>query len=372
MLISIEPKKFALELYKLLGVANVKGPVAVVSNALLTANTDQTLTLEATDLEVTISTSLPCEVERAGQLCLNAHNLHNIVKGLNGPTATIEGQENHWAQLRSDEKDCRIVGVPPIEFPRLPTFEDLAFFSLGTQTLLNMIERTIISVSTDEGRPNLTGGYLTINEGRITMVSTDGHRLSKVVRSIENADEVPDDLDRGIIIPRKSLIELKRTLDPSLAEVLMAISGNNAVFRFGPTTMMVRLIDAGFPDYNRVIPKEMPDRQALISTDEFAQKLKFVSLFASPRTNNLTITLTKDAIELSANDPDTGEAKESMAVQYDGPKVEVGFNHRYLADVMGVLREEQFHFQVTDTFSASLILDGDCREDLFLVMPMRL
>ena len=372
MLISIEAKKFAAELYKLLGVANVKGPLAVVSNALISANEDNSVTLEATDLEVTISTSLECKVDKTGQLCLNAHNLYNVVKGLTGSGADITGLENHWAHLRSDHVDCRIVGVPPVEFPRLPTFEDLQFFSIETETLLDMIERTIISISTDECRPNLTGGFLSISDGQILMVSTDGHRLSKVIREIEATQEIPEELEKGIIIPRKSLVELKRTLDASIPQVGLAISGNNAVFRFGRTTIMVRLIDAGFPDYNRVIPNEIPERQAVVGTDEFNQKLKFVALFASPRTNNISLTLEDERLELSASDPDTGEGKEFMAIQYNGPKVGVGYNYRYLSDVMSVLNEETFRFQVMDTFSASLIMEGDRQDDLFLIMPMRL
>ncbi|MBN1944946.1 MAG: DNA polymerase III subunit beta [Bradymonadales bacterium] len=372
MLVSIEPKRFAAELYKLLGVANVKGPLAVVSNALITANPDNTINLEATDLEVTISTAVECAVQRPGQLCLNAHNLYNVVKGLTVPVAEISALENSWAQLRYGDVDCRIVGIPPVEFPRLPTFDDLSFFSIGTSTLLEMIERTIISVSTDEGRPNLTGGYLSLNDNQLVMVATDGHRLSKVIREIDQADEAPEDLEKGIIIPRKSLIELKRTLDTAIPQVGLAVSGNNAVFRFGTTTIMVRLIDAGFPDYNRVIPKEMPERQAVIRTDEFTQKLRFVSLFSSPRTNNLSLALQEERLEFTASDPDTGEGRESMAIEYTGPKVQVGFNHRYLTDVMGILKEPHFRFQVTDTFSASLVLDGDRQDDLFLIMPMRL
>lgn len=371
MKIAIEANQFAAELYKLLGVTNSKGPLTVVSNALLTANADNTLTLEATDLEVTISTSLECEVEIPGQLCLNCHNLHSVVKGLRNHRVEVEAQENHYARLRSGDVDCRIVGLPPVEFPRLPSIGALDTFAVGADTLLGAIERTIFSISSDEGRPNLMGGYLVVQDGRLMMVSTDGHRLSKVVRDVSDTD-VPDALADGVIIPRKSLAELRRTIGGEIEQVHVAITGNNAVFRFGPTTLMVRLVDAAFPDYKRVIPEENPDRQARIDRDEFTEKLKFVSLFTNARTGNVTVGIDGDTLTLTASDPDKGDGKESMAVQYSGQKVEVGFNFKYLMDVMGVLTEPQFRFQVLDAYSASLVLDGDRTDDLFLVMPMRL
>ncbi len=371
MQISIEAKNFASELYKLLGVTSSKGPLTIVSNALLTANADNTLTLEATDLEVTISTSLTCDVKTPGQLCLNAHNLYNVVKGLRDQTVDIEAQENHWARLQSGDVDCRIVGVPPVEFPRLPSLGELSYFGVETDLLMGMVERTIFSISTDEGRPNLMGSYLVARNGTLMMVSTDGHRLSKVTRDLDGT-EAPTSLAEGIIIPRKSLAELKRTIGGEIEQVGLAVSGNNAVFRFGPTTLMVRLVDATFPDYGRVIPDENSERQARIDKSEFAEKLKFVSLFTNPRTGTVSLKLDGAILTLSASDPDKGDGKETMAIQYLGQKVEVGFNYRYLLDVLSVLVEPQFRFQVLDAYSASLVLEGDADEDLFLVMPMRL
>lgn len=372
MQISIKAKSLATSLYKLLGVTSTKGPLTIVSSALLTAHEDGSLVLEATDLEVTVSTRLECEVAAPGQLCLNAHNLYNVVKGLKNETLQVEALDNHWAHLHSGDVDCRIVGVPPVEFPRLPELGELTYFTIETANLLDMIDRTIFSISTDEGRPNLMGAYLVASKAGLTMVSTDGHRLSKVSRDLGEPGSLPAELMDGIIIPRKSLSELKRTVDGSLPAVEMAISGNNGVFRFGPTTLMVRLVDATFPDFNRVIPDEDTQRQAEISTAEFVEKLRFVSLFANSRTGNVSVQLEGDVLELAANDPDKGEGKESMPATYSGPKVQVGFNYRYLVDVLGVVQGPRFRFQVVDAYSASLVLDGDREEDLFLVMPMRL
>lgn len=372
MQISIDANTFAASLYKLLGVTNSKGPLTIVSNALLTANEDNTLVFEATDLEVTISTQIECEVTKPGQLCLNAHNLYNVVKGLKNQTVDISALDNHWARLRSGDVDCRIVGVPPVEFPRLPSLGELTYCAVDSNALLEMVDRTIFSISTDEGRPNLMGANLVAQNDSLTMVSTDGHRLSKVTRAAGEAADLPPELADGIIIPRKSLAELKRTVESDLATVEMAISGNNAVFRFGQTTIMVRLVDATFPDFNRVIPEKNEERQASLDTAEFVEKLKFVSLFANSRTGNVTVQIDDNTLQLSASDPEKGEGKESMPTEYTGPKVQVGFNYRYLLDVLGVIKNPAFRFQVLDAYSASLVLDGDREEDLFLVMPMRL
>ena len=134
---------------------------------------------------------------------------------------------------------------------------------------------------------------------------------------------------------------------------------------------MVRLVDATFPDYKRVVPEELSDKQARINVAEFMQKLKFVSLFSFQRTHNVTLLLDGDVLQLEASDPDTGDGKETMGIQFKGPKVQVGFNYRYLLDVLSVLTEPEFRFQVQDAYSAVLIHDGARTEDVFLVMPMR-
>lgn len=372
MRIIVKPNNLAGELYKLLGVTSSKGPLTIVTHGLLTANDDNTVTLEATDLEVSISTGLECQVEQPGKLCLHAGNLYSVVKGIHAEEVEIVSEDNHWARLQAGNVDCRIVGVPPEEFPRLPVLEDLAFFPIPTDRLLQMVDRTIFSISTDEGRPNLMGTYLVAQDGHLLMVSTDGHRLSKSAREVDEVDAAPADIADGIIIPRKSMSELKRAVDPSVDHIRLAVSGNNAVFRFGSTTLMVRLVDASFPDYGRVIPDELPERQARVATDEFHEKLKFVTLFSNPRTNNVSVKVSGDVLELSASDPDKGEGKEVMPITYAGPAVQVGFNYRYLLDIFNVLEEPEFRFQIVDAFSAALILDGDRTDDLFLVMPMRI
>lgn len=372
MHISIDAKTLAASLYKLLGVTNSKGPLTIVSNALLTARDDNTLLLEATDLEVTISTKLDCEVDKPGQLCLNAHNLYNVVKGLKNQKAEIGALDNHWAKLTSGDVDCRIVGVPPVEFPKLPALGELAYFSIDTGALLEMVERTIFSISTDEGRPNLMGAYLVARDDGLMMVSTDGHRLSRVARVANESGGLPKELVDGIIIPRKSLAELKRTVQSDVPVIDTAISGNNAVFRFADTTIMVRLVDATFPDYTRVIPEETKERQARVNTAEFVEKLKFVSLFSNSRTGNVTVQIEGDILQLLASDPDKGEGKEAMPAAYVGPTVQVGFNYRYLLDILSVLDAPEFRFQILDAYSAALVLDGEREDDLFLVMPMRL
>lgn len=372
MEITINPTVFSSELYKLLGVTGSKGPLTVVANALLTANADNTVTLEATDLELSIATQLECNVKTPGQLCLNAHNLYNVIKGLTTSEATIVALENSWAQLKSGDVDCRIVGVPPVEFPRLPEIDEISFISIDADDMFSMIDRTIFSVSTDEARPNLMGAYLITQGEQVLMVSTDGHRLSKVIRSIGSGQAVGEELQKGILIPRKSLAELKRAIDKSVSEVRLGVSGNNAVFQLGVTSLMVRIVDATFPDYQRVVPAELPERQALVDVKEFFQKLKFVSLFSSPRTHNVSVAIEGELLELTASDPDMGEGKETMTVQYTGPKVQVGYNSRYLTDVLGVLEEPKLRLQIVDAFSASLILDGEQEDDLFLIMPMRI
>lgn len=374
MKIRISSDAFSEELFKLQGVVSQRSTLAILSNALLEAEGD-TLTLHATDLDISVSTSCPCEVLEPGKVTLQARSLFDIVKNLESEELELETEENYWANLKSGTVSCRIVGTHADDFPHILDTSSVELFPIDAERILDMINKTIFSISTDDSRANLTGAFFKVTEeDNLLMVSTDGHRLSKIETRPEEFDpqaDIPASLTEGIIIPRKGLAEVKRIIDPDGSELSFGLIENNIVFKSGPMSLSVRLIDGTFPDFTQVLPKES-DHRATVEKDVLDQSLKFVSLFASSKTHNVRLTLSDDGLELYASDPDRGEAQKSVPAGYKGPPVKAGFNFRYLKDVLGAIEGDAVSIEIIDTLSPTLVRDPDREEMLFVVMPMRL
>lgn len=377
----ISRESFTNELSKLQGVVSQRSTLAILSNALLEVEGDQ-LKLDATDLDISVSTSCQCEVEQGGRVTLQAKGLYDIVNNLEDEFVTIEIEDNYWARLDAGAVSCRIVGTHPDDFPQLLDTSDIKMYPIATDILLDMIEKTLFSVSTDDARPNITGAFLQFtDDNTLLMVSTDGHRLSKIETLPESFDasSVPDALKKGIIIPRKGLVELKRNVSTKDMELSFGVKQNNIIFKQGPMSLSIRLIDGGFPDLDKVLPKDS-ESKALVAKDAFMSALKFVSLFSSPKTNNVRLTLgvldedgetIRPELELHATDPDRGEGRKIIPVQYSGPSVKAGYNYKYIQDVLGVLDGNEVSIEIIDTLSPTLIRDTEREEAIFIVMPMR-
>jgi DNA polymerase-3 subunit beta len=374
MKIRISSEALTDELGKLQGVVSQRSTLAILSNALLEAK-DGRLTLHATDLDTAISTSLDCEVLEEGSVTLQAKSLFDIVKSLEEETLELETEENYWANLQSGSVSCRIVGTHPDDFPQILDTAQVDTYPIGTDVLLEMIDKTLFSVSTDDARANLTGAFFKVtDENTLLMVSTDGHRLSKVEVAPEEfspGSDAPPELREGIIIPRKGLSELRRNIDPKGAELSFGLVDNNVVFKHGPMSMSVRLIEGTFPDFTQVLPEET-DQKSFVSRDLFTQSLKFVSLFASPKTNNVRLQLSDEGLELYASDPDRGEGRKVIPADYDGQTVKAGYNYKYLLDVLNVLEDDTVSLEIIDTLSPTLLREPGDEKSLFVVMPMRL
>ena len=374
MKIRISRQSLTEELFKLQGVVSQRSTLAILSNALLEAS-DGRLTLHATDLDTSVSTSCECEVLEPGRVTLQAKSFYDIVKNLQEEQLELETEENHWAKLTAGEVTCRIVGTHPEDFPQLLDTSSATLYPIGTTSLLSMIEKTLFSVSTDDARANLTGAYFRITaEKTFLMVSTDGHRLSKIEITPEafDASNVPAALDDGIIIPRKGLSELKRIVDVKSDEALsFGLVDSSVVFVYGPMKLSVRLIEGVFPDFTQVLPQSS-DTPAVVHRDTLMQSLRFVSLFASPKTHNVRIALSEEGLELYASDPDKGEGRKLVPAEYSGPSVKAGYNFRYMLDVLNVIDGEEVSLEVVDTLSPTLLRDAHQGDALFVVMPMRL
>jgi DNA polymerase-3 subunit beta len=362
------------ELFKVQGVTNQKSTLMILNNVLLEAKEGR-LTLHATDLDVSISTTCPCEVLTEGSVTLQAKQLFDLVKNIREDELELETESNNYTAMRAGTVNCRIPGTPASEFPDIPSALDVPLLPMGTVRLLDMIEKTLFSVSTDEGRPNLNGALLRASaaSGSLTMISTDGHRLSRI--ELQPTDDsrpnYPAELYDGIIIPRKGLSELKRTLDIADPELLFGLHNNSIIFRHGATTTSVRLIDGKFPDVDQVLPSET-DKKARIRKSDFVHSLKFASIVAPSKTGNVRVSFEGQECEIYTQDAEQGEVREVVPIEYEGGAVKAGYNFRYVLDVLNVLDGEEILMEIIDSLSPTLIRDASRDEILFVVMPMRI
>ncbi|MEK7705236.1 MAG: DNA polymerase III subunit beta, partial [Myxococcota bacterium] len=329
------------------------------------------LSVSATDLDVGISGTYSADVKIPGAVAVHARQLFDIVKSLPGDEISIERQDNFWLELTSGKSRFRLVGMAPDEFPALPAYGQVKTFRLPAALLTEMIDQTIFCVSTDDNRHNLSGVFCTRpSEKMLRMVSTDGHRLAMSERTLETV--IP--LTEGVIVPRKGFQELRRVLadtSEKLDEVELGFSQNAGLLRAGAVTLTTRLVEGQFPDYEQVIPREATKR-ARIPRAPLAEALKRVSLLSQARGHGVRLTLSQGKVELVAEDPEHGEARETLDVSYEGEGLTVGFNARYLLDVLGLVHDNDILLELTDDLSPGVVKPGDKPGFLAVVMPMRI
>jgi DNA polymerase-3 subunit beta len=376
MKFTIDTSSFSRELFKVMGIAGSKSTMPILHNALLEAHDDGSVTIAATDNELTVVTRASAGVESPGRVTVRAKDLYDVVKGIRSESVNVERADDGLGVLVvGGTRRARLVGMDPAEYPSLPRIEGVTPVKVPTTKLLRVIDRVLPSISTDEGRPNLTGAFTRLQpSGAFSMVSTDGHRLSQAGTRVPGFDGDPGPLANGIIIPRKGLAELRRTVDTTEPEVEISTKGSSIVFAYGNTRMYVRLIDGTFPNFAQVIPVEKPERRAIANRSEMLSTIKAVSQFSSAKTNNVRLSVEGDALSFFASS-ETGELDDNVHVQYSGKPVKAGYNYRFLVDVLSVLSCEKVSVEIIDTLSPTILheLEGeDGDESLFIVMPMRI
>jgi len=371
MKMTVRTAELTRALYRVQGVADKKSTMPILAHVLLEATSDNRLTVSATDLDVGIAGTYAAEVKIPGAVAVHARQLFDIVKSLPGESISFERQDNFWVELASGSSRFRLVGMAPDEFPALPAYGDVKTFKLPAATLTEMIDQTIFCVSTDDNRHNLSGVFCTRpDESTLRMVSTDGHRLALSERQL--ASEMP--AGEGVIVPRKGFQELRRVIADSaekLDEVELGFSQNSGLLRAGAVTLTTRLVEGQFPDYEQVIPREATKR-VRIPRAPLAEALKRVSLLSQARGHGVRVTLSSGKVELVAEDPELGEARETLDASYEGEGLTIGFNARYLLDVLALVHDTEVLFELTDDLSPGVVKPGDKSGFLAVVMPMRI
>jgi DNA polymerase-3 subunit beta len=356
-----------------------RSTMPILANVLLSAEGTR-VEFAATDLEVGVRTAVPAEqVARPGRLTVNAKKLYEIARELPAGTVRIASKDNQYTELTAGKVVVNLAGLSPDEFPALPSRGDLPFAPLDLPTVRLMIERTLYAASSDETRYNLNGVYLerieTDGAAAARMVATDGHRLALVDRALAGGLE---GLARGVILPRKGLAEVKRLLDEAAGEpegpdagFKVAFRENSGLFLVGETLLVMRLIEGAFPDYRQVIPRASEggaraDREAL------SRALRRVSIVSAEKSRSVKLALKPGLLEVSTTNPDLGEAREELEVEYDGRPLTIGFNARYLLDFLGATGGDTVVLDLQDETSPGLFRCVGEEGYLGVVMPMRI
>lgn len=369
---TIEKEVLLKGLARIQGIVEKKTTLPVLSNVLLEAN-DGEICLTATDLEVGMRSIYPAQIQSGGKTTVSAKKFYEIVKELPGGEVSFRSRENSWVEIRSGKALFNIVGLPADEFPHFPKLNKNDLLPIDSSELCEMIEKTFFSVSTDESKYNLGGIYMkSVEEGErklLRMVATDGHRLALVQRPISVNPGA--ELLRGVILPRKGIVELRKIAEESTGTISIGFLENNVVIQRETTTVVMRLVDGEFPDYNRVIPKQQ-GFQATIRCDSFLHALRRMVIVSSDKTRGVKLVLKPGTLEISSSNPELGEAQEEIEVDYDGPEISLGFNARYLIDILNAQNESAIYLQLRDNLSPGVLQPVKDSDTLAVVMPMRL
>ncbi len=349
-------------------VVSTRTTLPILSNVLLRADNGR-LELTATDLDVTVCCGVEAQVKKAGATTVPVKKLFGIVRELGNSEIELEVDEKSVCSIRSGPSFYKINGLSADEFPPLPKFKEDKRISLPQETVRNMLRGTSFAVSTDETRYVLNGIFFCLKDHKLTMVATDGRRLALV----DEEAELPEKSQGEFIVPAKAVNELTRLMQEK-GTVEIKFAENQAAFTLeddkgGSVLVITKLIEGNYPNYRQVIPGEMKERISLMR-EEFLHALRRAEIMTSEKANSVKLTFGKNNLAITANSPDVGEARESIAINYKGKEMAIAFNPRYLIDPLNALTNEEVFLELIDELSPGVLkINGPF---LYVVMPMRL
>jgi DNA polymerase-3 subunit beta len=369
----ITVSKFELlrELTATQGVVERKTTIPILSNYLFEASGDK-LSLTATDLDLSLRTTCSAKVKKEGACTIPARKLHDYVKLLPDADITIKLLENYWISIRCGRSNTKMVGMARSNFPSLPVFPTAGVVKIPAQVLRAMIAKTGFAIASEESRYTLNGALMVLKPESITMVATDGHRLSHIERSGEKFEGVSGELKT--LIPKKAMDELKSLLDSTDAETIdFAKDESTLYFRIGPRLLTSRQLTGQFPNYEAVLPKDNT-KSVTLPSDELGAAISRVAQFADERSRAVRLRLEKGELKLSASSTETGESEDSIETSYNGETLTVGFNAQYILDFLKAVGAGDVKLELKDPQSAGQLRPADSEDYKYryIVMPMRI
>ncbi|MEM1415369.1 MAG: DNA polymerase III subunit beta [Myxococcota bacterium] len=377
MELSIQKRELFRGLQRTHGVADRKSSMPILSNVLLTTESNDVLRLAATDLYLGVTSTVAASVNQPGSIAVAARTLYDIVRALPEGEITLEVGQNQAVAIRSGRIRYSIPGLPGEDFPPLPNPDGVDMTGLGAAALHELIALTSYSMSTDDTRPHLAGTLFEGEGEMLRMVTTDGHRLSKAeAKAAEGAA-----LAFKMLVPHKGIGELKKLLDdlksaktpdgPVKVEVGTDAAGN-AFFRSPDVQLSVKLADEQFPPYSKVIPQQQ-DKRVVADRGRLVDSLKRISLVTSDKSGGVTLQIEDGLVRIKSQSSDVGEGIEEVEVDYAGEGVAIGFNAKYLLDALGALPQDEVALELSGTLDPGVVKPvGEGADFVGVIMPMRI
>lgn len=353
------------------GVVERKTTIPILSNVLIETAGNDRINLTATDLELGIRCSCPAKVKKAGAGTIPAKRLLDYVRLLPDADLDVKLAENQWASLTCGRSRTRIAGMSRESYPELPQMPEI-LAKIPVAALASMIGKTIFAISAEESRFTLNGALLIVKADALTMVATDGHRLSMV----EHAVELPGMEEQyRALLPRKAMGEILKLAAEAEPDSFIGFAGddNHLFFQMGTRLLLSRKLTGNFPDFERVLPKDQPHSISL-QRDDFRHAIERVSQFSDERSRAIQVESTPGEVKIHSSLSETGESEESLPVDYEGPPVKIGFNAGYLLEFLRAVSEEEVLFNFKDAQSAGELRPGQAAgyKYRYVVMPMRI
>jgi DNA polymerase-3 subunit beta len=378
MELTISKRSFLRGLSRTHAVADRKSSMAILSNILLSAEGQRALRLAATDLYLGVDAIAESEVKRGGTVAVSARTLFDIVKNLPEGEVSWKLAEGH-AEIRCGKVKYRIPSMPGDEFPPLPNPGNATFAELDADLIGELISHTQYSMSSDDTRPHLSGALFEGDGKVVRMVTTDGHRLSKAESRLPDGAPM---LNFTMLVPNKGIAELKRLIEDARADrqkgddapamLGIATAGGNAFFRREGVQLSVKLADEQFPPYAKVIPQRQ-ERRIVVSRVGFIEALRRIALVASDKSGSVRIAVEPGLLRITSENPDVGEGTEDVDADYAGSPVTIGFNARYVLDVLGSLTSDEVALEVNGELDPGVLKPVGAEKVDFVgvIMPMR-
>jgi DNA polymerase-3 subunit beta len=343
-----------------------RNTIPILSNVLIEAREDGSIRLMATDLDLQVDESVPANVSQPGATTLSAHTLFDIVRKLpEGSQVELSAAEGKM-QVNAGRARFSLSTLPRDDFPVIAEGDLPTRFELPAATLRQIIEKTRFAISSEETRYYLMGIFLHVIDDQMRAAATDGHRLARVtVAKPDGADGMPD-----VIIPRKAVQELYRLLEELEGTVEISLSPTKIRFGLGSAVLTSKLIDGTFPDYNRVIPTAN-DKLLKLDPKSFSAGVDRVSTIASEKTRAVKMSVDRDKVTLSVTSPENGLATEEVPADYGSDGIEIGFNARYLLDILSEIDGDTVEVHLADAAAPTLLRENDKSNALYVLMPMR-
>lgn len=372
MEIRVDRKRLADELTLLGGIVERRTTIPILSHLRIEAVPDE-LRLAATDLDVSLATRCEAEVEAGGEIAIQARKFTDIIRSLPDESVSLAIDEGTTMEIAGERSRFSLRGLEAENFPTLPSVDSPVTMRIPLPLLKRMISKVLFAVSTEQSRFQLNGALLKIGDEKVEMVATDGHRLAlvEIATESEDGEDVPvvEEAVGGVLVPRKALHEIERFDDDVVVNYRR--SEHHVGFEIGDRRLTSRILEGTFPDYERVIAKSH-DKKPVLGRGAFHGAVQRVALVTGERSRGVLLRFSPEVLEISAANPDLGEARERVPCSYDGEEVEIGLNPDYLSSFLAAVESERVRLEVKDTESQCVGYpeDEDAIRHLCVIMPM--